>query len=202
MIRNSFVFKNKLFYFEHLFEKDGVISEIKNDFSIFRKSGKGLEIFLKASAPFEERRNENRTYIVRDNKTDEIVGYFSLKAGLISADETVELTVNGNKTTFETFPGIELSAFAVNDRYTEKYQESKGYGSIIFGDFIIPLIKKIQKVIGIKVLYIFALPEKRLIETYEKKYNFKRLDRRHEEKLHKRLKPRFDQGCVFMYQLI
>ena len=134
--------------------------------------------------------------------TDEIVGYFSLKAGLISLKEMVELTVDGNKVSFETFPGIELSAFAVNDRYLDKYRESKGYGTIIFGDFIIPFVKQIQKHIGVKVLYIFALPEHKLIETYESKYNFKRLDRVDEDKLHKRLKPRFDDGCVFMYQLI
>lgn len=43
MIKNSFVFKNKLFYFEHLFEKDEVMSDIKKEFSIFRKSGKRLD---------------------------------------------------------------------------------------------------------------------------------------------------------------
>ena len=68
-MKDQIVFHNELFYFEHLLENECTISCIKNEFSIFRKSGKGLEFYLKALAPFEEKRNENRTYIVRDIKT-------------------------------------------------------------------------------------------------------------------------------------
>lgn len=73
---------------------------------------------------------------------------------------------------------------------------------LIFNELILPIVKKVQETIGVKVLYIFALPETRLIDMYIRAYRFKRLDKCDEENLHNRIKPRFDYGCIFMYQLI
>ncbi len=33
-------------------------------------------------------------------------------------------------------------------------------------------------------------------------YGFMRLEAAHEAELHQRLKPRYDSGCVFMYQML
>ena len=70
---------------------------------------------------------------------------------------------------------------------------------IFFADFIKPLIKKAAELVGVKVIYIFALPFDELIKHYEK-YGFRRLNSQSEIELHKRLKPEYDQSCIFMYR--
>ena len=65
-----------------------------------------------------------------------------------------------------------------------------------FLDLIIPIVKKVQEIVGVKVLYIFALPEQKLMDRYMKEYGFNRLDKCDEDNLHKTIKPRFDYGCV------
>lgn len=201
-MKNKKVISSEYFYCEHLFERNDIVAELQNDFCVFRESGRGLEIYLKDYSGTEENHNENRTYIVRDNKTDEVAGFFSLKAGLFSIREIREPEINGNVAQFDTLPGIELAGFAVNQKYISSNPNKKGCGLNIFLDLIIPIVKKVQEIIGVKVLYIFALPEQKLMDRYMKEYGFNRLDKCDEDNLHKRIKPRFDYGCVFMYQLI
>ena len=68
-----------------------------------------------------------RTYVVRDNFSSELVGYFSLKAGLISVNEVH----TEGETTFDTIPGVEVANFAVNNTYLQKHKEMRGTGLII-----------------------------------------------------------------------
>ena len=161
-----------------------------------------MEIFLKESASTEEESNCNRTYVVRDNNTEEIAAYFSLKAGLFSIEADMSENSDDIVSGFDTAPGIELAEFGVNSDYLSVHPGKRGIGLIIFNDFIIPIVKKVQEMIGVKVLYIFALPEEKLINRYIDKYKFCRLDKVDEDNLHNRRKPRFDNGCIFMYQLI
>ena len=135
-----------------------------------------------------------RTYIIRQNKTDECAGYFSLKAGLISLRET---EMDG-EIEFDTLPGVELANFAVNADYAKKYQ-MKGLGGIAFSNFILPIIRTAAEYVGICMVYLFALPYPALLKNYQK-YGFLRLSRGAEEKLHRRLKPSYDKSCIFMYQ--
>ena len=201
-MKNSNRLANELFYCEHLFEHKDIIKEIRRDFCVLQKSGKGLDVYLKEYSADDERRNENRTYIVRDKESDNIVCYFSLKAGLFSIREVKSVSYDREIAQFETLPGVELAAFAINQNYMSDHPENKGCGASIFFDMIIPIVKQVQETIGVKVIYIFALPQQRLIDTYANEYGFRRLDKCDEENLHKRLKPRFDHGCIFMYQLI
>lgn len=136
-----------------------------------------------------------RSYLIRDVYSSELVGYFSVKAGLISVNEVH--TVEGE--TFDTIPGVEIANFAVNEVYQENHPDLKGLGLIIFNDFIIPIIQKAAESIGVKIIYIFALPFERLIRRYHD-YGFLRLDSASEDELHKRLKPNYDEDCIFMFQ--
>ena len=136
-----------------------------------------------------------RTYIVRDNFSSELVGYFSVKAGLISVNEVH----TEDEETFDTIPGVEIANFAVNDTYLQRHSELKGTGLIIFNDFIVPVIQEASKNVGVKIIYIFALPFERLINRY-REYGFLRLDSVSEDELHKRLKPNYDENCIFMFQ--
>ena len=58
-------------------------------FSVFHEdTGKGLVNYLQMFAAADETAGTMRTYIVRMIETNECAGYFSLKAGLVSVQET------------------------------------------------------------------------------------------------------------------
>ena len=188
------ILQNDLFYCNHL----GVSENDERDilsFSVKDPNGKGLVRYLRYMAFPEEEAGTMRTYVVRDNFSSELVGYFSVKAGLISVNEVH----TEEEETFDTIPGVEVANFAVNDTYLQNHPELKGTGLIIFNDFIVPVIQEASKSVGVKIVYIFALPFERLINRY-KEYGFLRLDSASEEELHKRLKPNYDENCIFMFQ--
>ena len=72
---------------------------------------------------------------------------------------------------------------------------------MIFRELIVPIVYDAAGRIGVKVLYIFSLPFDGLIKRYAQ-YRFMRLEAEHEADVHSRLKPRYDEGCVFMYQML
>ena len=113
------VLQNDAFYCVHLgaFENDqqDILS-----FSVKDSRGEGLVDYLQNFAFDDEAKGHMRTYLVRENSTSELVGYFSLKAGLVSF----------------------------------------------------------------------------------KQYGFKRFEPDHEADLHRRLKPSYDDECIFMYQML
>ena len=205
MMANKGILQSEMFYIEHLsiYNHRTDIS----DFYIEAPEGQGLSNYIKEFAKEDEATLDMRTYIVKDNETDECVGYFSLKAGLISLNEN-EVELNDLKPgekkiirEFDTFPGVELANFAVNSTYINKYPYQKGVGYVIFKKFILPMIYEAGKYIGIKMVYIFALPYDRLISRYQR-YGFRRLPETEENDLHRRLKPRYDESCRFMYLLL
>lgn len=207
--------KNEFFYCEHI----GVTASDEKDimgFSARDLKGKGLINYLQHEAFPDEDNGIMRTCIVRDNATMEMVGYFSLKAGLISynehdvpvIDEETGKKVINNETgevqvrhVFDTLPGVELANFAVNDAYVRKNPVMKGAGLVIYQRFIYPIIRRVAEAIGIKIIYLFALPYDDLIVRYNK-YGFKRLDGEYEDKIHSRLKPKYDDSCIFMYTML
>lgn len=161
-----------------------------------RETGKGLELYFKKYALQDEQNGLMRTYIVRHKATAECVGYFSLKAGLIAINENNE---SGN-VSFDTLPGVELANFAINKNFSEKYK-SHGLGKVLFLDLIVPFINQLSDYLGIYMIYLFALPQRKLISTYES-YGFRRLPAIAEQELHERIKPAYDQSCIFMYQTL
>lgn len=188
--------RNNIFYCDHIGASERDIQDIQ-EFSVKDVRGEGLVNYLKNYALEDEALKRMRTYLVRTNNTSELVGYFSLKAGLISFNEgnTDEIA------NFDTLPGIELANFAVNNEYLKKNPASKGLGLLIFNEFIFPIVEDVSNRVGAGVLYIFALPFLGLIRQYNK-YGFRRLEAEHEHELHKRLKPRYDSECIFMYQML
>ena len=172
------------------------IADIKSFEIAHPETGAGLEWYLKYQALFDEHSGVMRTYLVRFKSTQECVGYFSLKAGLVSVNE--ERASNG--ITFDTVPGVELANFAVNNAFAQKHN-TKGLGYLLFSGLIAPFILEHAKTLGIYMIYLFALPYERLMKTYES-YGFHRLPHKAEELLHQRLKPAYDESCIFMYQLL
>lgn len=183
------------FRYEHLFASIKNLEQI-NNFKVSKNSGKGLEIYLKENSVTEEKNKSNRTYLVKDKVSDEIVGYFSLRSGLFTLDTSTQ-----DEASMYSVPAIELSNFAVNFAYKNKHPDVNRIGYIIFTEFILPIVKSISEIIGVQALYIYALPEENLIKYY-KSLGFSRLDPKEESFVHKHVKPRYDKGCYFMYQII
>lgn len=207
--------QSELFYCNHLGVSDKDEQDIMN-FTIRDEKGAGLLKYTQFFAFPEEDEGLMRTYMVRDNRSSELVGYFSLKAGLISYNEhdvpvvdeiTGEEVVDeetGEKKmrrVFDTLPGVELADFAVNQTYIDNHPDLKGVGLVIYNKFILPVVREAAETIGIKILYLFALPYEDLIDRY-KTYGFSRLEKELEEELHKRLKPLYDDDCKFMYRML
>lgn len=162
-------------------------------FEIAHSNGGFLAAYLKKYALNDEEDNMARTYLVIDKATGELAAYFSLKAGFISTNEGVN--------SFDSIPGVELANFGVNGAYRRNHRESRGLGKLIFMDFILPQVEEASEIIGIKVLYIFALPHEDLIKRYEE-YNFRKLSKLQQFFIHRRIRPRYDKACIFMYQVI
>ena len=186
--------QNDMFSCAHLGASEKDSQDIRQ-FSVKIASGGGLVNYLQNFAFPDEAAGLMRTYLVRDKRSLELAGYFSLKAGLISLNE-VE-TQEG--VVFDTLPGVEIANFAVNNGYIQRHPDVKETGFVIFNDFIQPLVEDIAGRIGVKIIYIFALPAETLIHRYIQ-YGFTRLDQASEAELHRRLKPAYDEGCIFMYQ--
>lgn len=188
-----FEIEHPLFYYEHLLDSHENIETIK-DFAIREKTAFGLELYLKQYAENDEKEHLNSTYLVKDKRTNEIVGYFTLKTALFT------LGIEDSEY-FESIPSIELSNFAVNSLYRANHPEVKEIGKIILTIFVIPLIKYIRNFVAVKALYIYALPSEKLINHYES-LGFHRLSPDEEAFVHAHVKPKYDDECIFMYQIV
>lgn len=180
---------NEFFSVEHIFDS----TENENLISGFKalNGAQGLEDYLKYQAAKDERAVSARTYLVKDKFTGELAGYFSLRSGLI--------TIQSYQESFDTIPAIELSNLAINGEYREKHKDKKRLSFVFLRTFIIPICQAMSKYIGLASLYIYALPDEKLIEHYTK-LGFTRLPKKQEKFVQNHIKPKYDEGCVFMFQ--
>ncbi len=191
MLVKETIFETPAYSLEHLCDLSDY-RELINDFTAGNDAA-GLESYLKKAAVGDEKNNLVRTYFVIDKATGELACYFSLRTGLI----TIQVVDDD----FDSLPAIELSNFATNDTYRKKHTELKKLGVHIFDVFIIPLARFMAKYIGINSLYIYALPNDRLIEHYST-MGFSRLPPEQEKIVQNHVKPKYDEGCIFMYQTL
>lgn len=196
-MESKHLLETELYTCDHISEKDW---DSLQSFTVKTRDGLGygLQFYIRERALKDERSGFSRTYIVR-TKTNpsEIVAYFTLQCGLVSTNEHKRLFTR----TFDSIPGIELSNFAVNGAYIQSHPKDRGVGMLVFQRFVLPVIEIASMYVGMEMLYIYALPAKNLIDRY-RQYGFERLDRKDERCLHRRIKPNYDQGCIFMYMLL
>ncbi|MBR1715652.1 MAG: hypothetical protein IJ717_12010 [Treponema sp.] len=183
------LFADEDFIVEHLFDSPENADLIQS-FSV-GNAAMGLEIFLKEAAEREESEKQTRTYLIKDRFTGELVCYFSMRTGLVT------LQVDGDA--FDSLSAIELSNFAMNQVYKANHPNAKRLGSYFFKRFILPLAQFVSEYVGVSTLYIYALPEERLMNHY-KKMGFSRLPEEQEKFVQNHVKPKYDEGCIFMYQ--
>lgn len=176
--------------YEH-FEDTPENEDLIRTFTVRNHSGANLALFLQRYALKNEQSGENRTYLVKDKNTHELAGYFALRNGLF--------TIKIDEYRFFGVPAIELSDFAVNDTYRAAHPDAGKIGRTMFYDFVLPLARFCKQLTGIQALYIYALPEDRLIDHYAS-MGFERLDFEGEAFVHQHVKPDYDAGCIFMFQ--
>ena len=179
-----------LYKIVHLSQED--LPEIVK-FVVKNPKGYGLQDYLLNHAVSEENVGLARTYLVKDKVDDSIVAYFSLRTGLV--------TKRRGLFNFDAITGIELANFAINDAYRDAHDVMPELGRYIFDSFIYPLVCDISDYVGASILYIFSLPEKKLMLHYGK-MGFQRLPSKIERFIHRRIKPSYDRGCIFMAQRI
>ena len=89
----------------------------------------------------------------------------------------------------------------MNETYRQEHPDVAKIGRVMLYDFVIPIAQFVQSFTAVQALYIYALPEDRLIEHYES-LGFKRLSKDEERFVHQQVKPAYDTGCIFMFQML
>ncbi len=164
----------------------------------------GLERYLKKRARVEDMINRARTYLIIDKATKEIAAYFTLKTGLITEpvnfyhSRSRTWTPIDRDTPFDTISAIELTNIAVNDLYRKNHPIKECFMAYLLDQFILPIIDIVQEYIGIERLYLFALPQKRLINYYEY-LGFKKVSFGESCYYNQHIRPQYDDHCTFMY---
>ena len=194
MRNRKIVAESKHLYCTHISDND--IEPIMN-FRVIKEEGSGVEKFINYYSFIHEDELLDRSYLVWMKETDELVAFFSLRAGFVARNNMYE-----HEDSFDSLPGIEISNFAINKAFREKYPTTKGIDKVIFESIIKPIIKQASEIVGIRMIYIFALPIEKLIGYYNDKLEFSRLHEIEEEKMHNRIRPEYDKDCIFMYQRI
>lgn len=197
MARSDAFCKSDQFYCYSLGQADETDEQDIIEFEPVNAKGSDFVAYLQRRSFVEEHASLMRTYPVRDNDTDELAGYFSLRAGLVIIDESE--TDDG--TEFDTLPGVELANFAVNGKYRRAHPLSRGCGMSIFYGLVLETIRRAATLIGVTVVYLYSLPDTKVIANY-RSYGFSRLPEQREKMVHARLKPRYDSQCIFMYMAI
>ena len=189
MVAEFSVYDTPLLAVEHLFDSEENESLISR-FTV-PNNAMGLESYLKNVAMDDERTGFARTYLVKDKQTGDLACYFTLRTGLI--------TMQVEEEAFGSIPAIELSNFAVNDEYRKKHTEARSIGRYSFEKFVLPIVRCMAQYVGVNALYIYALPNDRLIGYYNL-MGFSRLPEEQERFVQMHVKPKYDEGCIFMYQ--
>mgnify|MGYP000919928590 CR=1 FL=1 len=159
-----------------------------------KPGGKGLQIYLQKYAYADELTGISRTYLVKDIISGDLVAYFTLRTGLITVSR-------GFMKGFDTHTGIELANFAINEAYRNANEVIPNLGSYLFRRFIVPIVKEISNDVGAEFLYIYALPNDRLMAHYET-MGFSKAPVKMEKCVYRHVKPVYDAGCKFMYRKI
>ena len=198
------ILSNSSFECFHL-SLDRKVNEDINNFTVDFIEGKGVLDYLQQNAIRDENENRARTYLIYDIETQELAGYFTLKAGLILRNDEIDKEYVKPKDlgeSFEALSAIELAYFAVNSAYVKAHPITGHYGTLFLSEFIYVLAKKAAGIIGASVLYGFSVDEDILLNHYLTEYRFDRLSKQYERELHERFRPYTDDRCIFIYQIL
>lgn len=185
---------DSLFYVEHLGESSDHAKLIES-FEPADPRGKNVVAYLKHNSMRDEINGTARTYLVRDNETDELVGFFTLCAGKVIQHERKSIF---RRLRVIATPGIEIMNFAVNKAYKNAHPLMKNIGTDIFVSFIFPIAQSTQNAIGARILYLYALPFPSLLHYYST-LGFILTTKHDSSVIYRHCKPTYDEHCKFMF---
>lgn len=134
----------------------------------------------------------NKTFLVRETGSDNLVAFYSLKAATLPYNE---------KESSFLIPAIELTHFAVDERYKTVVVSSSTLriGEFIFWNHIVPGIKKAQEYLALQDLFVFSINTPKLIDYYTNRLGFKEIENLDDKLFFEYAVPGYDDACKFLY---
>ena len=135
----------------------------------------------------------NKTFLVREKGSDNLVAFYSLKAAT--------LPYNDKESSF-LIPAIELTHFAVDARYkTINSQDSLSVktGEFIFWNLILPVVKYVSEKVACKDLFVFSINTPKLISYYKNRLGFQEIENIDDKLFFEYAVPDYDDNCKFLY---
>ena len=135
----------------------------------------------------------NKTFLVREKGSDNLVAFYSLKAAT--------LPYNDKESSF-LIPAIELTHFAVDERYkTIDLQDSLSVktGEFIFWNLILPVVKYVSEKVACKDLFVFSINTPKLISYYKNRLGFQEIENIDDKLFFDYAVPDYDDNCKFLY---
>lgn len=134
----------------------------------------------------------NKTFLVRETGSDNLVAFYSLKAATLPYNE---------KESSFLIPAIELTHFAVDERYKTVVVSSSSLriGEFIFWNHIVPGIKKAQEYLALQDLFVFSINTPKLIDYYTNRLGFKEIENLDDKLFFEYAVPDYDDACKFLY---
>ena len=135
----------------------------------------------------------NKTFLVREKGSDNLVAFYSLKAAT--------LPYNDKESSF-LIPAIELTHFAVDARYkTINSQDSFSVktGEFIFWNLILPVVKYVSEKVACKDLFVFSINTPKLISYYKNRLGFQEIENIDDKLFFEYAVPDYDDNCKFLY---
>lgn len=134
----------------------------------------------------------NKTFLVRETGSDNLVAFYSLKAATLPYNE---------KESSFLIPAIELTHFAVDERYKTVVVSSSELriGEFIFWNHIVPGIKKAQEYLALQDLFVFSINTPKLIDYYTNRLGFKEIENLDDKLFFEYAVPDYDDNCKFLY---
>ena len=135
----------------------------------------------------------NKTFLVREKGSDNLVAFYSLKAAT--------LPYNDKESSF-LIPAIELTHFAVDERYkTIDLQDSLSVktGEFIFWNLILPVVKYVSEKVACKDLFVFSINTPKLISYYKNRLGFQEIENIDDKLFFEYAVPDYDDNCKFVY---
>ena len=135
----------------------------------------------------------NKTFLVRETGSDNLVAFYSLKAAT--------LPYNDKENSF-LIPAVELTHFAVDERYRKiGLQDSLAVktGEFIFWNLILPIVKDAADKVACKDLFVFSINTPKLIDYYTNRLGFKEIENLDDKLFFEYAVPDYDDACKFLY---
>lgn len=175
------------YYLEHLSDKIN-----SYELKMFRVQHEETQLtrYLVNMAKKHERMMLNKTYLVRDKNNRNLVAWFSLK--------NATLPYNDKESSF-LIPAIELTHFAVDERYKEIGSASLKTGEFIFWNHIVPCVKNAQKYLALQDLFVFSINTPKLISYYKNRLGFQEIENIDDKLFFEYAVPDYDDNCKFLY---